>query len=304
MSGININEKLINNDSLFNYIRVIHQNFDIVPNDHKHYGAHIEYQDISELRSDFIEELVDTIVDWVYSSERFQKLVQEIQEKGKSLSATNSEVVRMAHNKFRGNRNSEQLLIQGQLGELLLFNFIQKCMQAVPLLRKMRITTSNKHERFGADAIHYKNENGKNIMILGEAKTYTSNYGFNKAFTEAIESILTTFNNIRTELKLFNHEDFLEEDLIQIAEDFLNNKLKNTQIHLVSIVVYNETKDLQLTNENDIKKQIEEIIKEKYRKFDNAKIDINSNIILKRITYIVFPIWDLEKLAEDFQKKI
>lgn len=38
----------------------------------------------------------------------------------------------------------------------------------------MRITTSKSHERFGADAIHFKIENDKPIVILGEAKTYTS----------------------------------------------------------------------------------------------------------------------------------
>ena len=31
-------------------------------------------------------------------------------------------------------------------------------MKAVPLLRKMSITTSSGHESFGADAIHYKIE--------------------------------------------------------------------------------------------------------------------------------------------------
>ena len=35
----------------------------------------------------------------------------------------------------------------------------------------MKKTTSNKHERFGADAIHFKIENEKPIIILGEAKT-------------------------------------------------------------------------------------------------------------------------------------
>ena len=40
-------------------------------------------------------------------------------------------------------------------------------MKAVPLLRKMKITTSSQHERFGADAIHYKVENGKNINNFG-----------------------------------------------------------------------------------------------------------------------------------------
>lgn len=34
----------------------------------------------------------------------------------------------------------------------------------------MKIATSSEHERFGADAIHYKIQDAKNIIILGEAK--------------------------------------------------------------------------------------------------------------------------------------
>ena len=75
-------------------------------------------------------------------------------KKGKSEATAHASVQRRARDKFRkGSGNT--LLVQGQFGELLLFHFIQKCMKAVPLLRKM-ITTSSQHERFGADAIHYK----------------------------------------------------------------------------------------------------------------------------------------------------
>ena len=36
----------------------------------------------------------------------------------------------------------------------------------------------------------------------------------------------------------------------------------------------------------------------------NNKIDIENNPILRRITYIVFPVWDLKGLVEEFQKMI
>ena len=104
-------------------------------------------------------------------------------------------------------------------------------MKAVPLLRKMPIMTSSEHERFGADAIHYKVENDKNIIILGEAKTYTSKYRFNQAFEDALNSILDTYTHYRDELKLYVHEDFLDDKMNKIAEDFLNNKLKPIEIH-------------------------------------------------------------------------
>lgn len=300
----NIREKLIINDALFKNIFVVNQEFDILPNDKKHYGAAIDYLDIKELRSEFVNELIDSIVDWVYSSEKYEELKDIAKRKGKSERAANSEVIMKARNKFRKSEDPNELLIQGQLGELLLFHFIQRFMEAVPLLRKMKITTSTKHERFGADAIHYKKENDRDIFILGEAKTYTSDYKFNRAFEDALESIINTYNKHLEELGLYVHEDFLDQDLDEIAELYLSNSLENPEVHLVSIVVYNEKKEINLTSKNEIHQQIIDIIEEKYKNFDKAKLDLKNNAILKRITYIVFPIWDLKDLALDFQNRI
>ena len=76
----------------------------------------------------------------------------------------------------------------------------------------------------------------------------------------------------------------------EIAEAYLSNTLSGVQVQLVSIVVYNETKPLNQTTEDDIKKQIQTIIEERYKGFENSKIDIKKHPILKRITYIVLPI--------------
>lgn len=297
-------KRLVKNDALFRKIHVVTQRYDILPNDKDHIGAFIEYQDISELRDDFVEELSDTIVDWIYSSEKFNELKNKLINNGKSESAATREIGRLTQEKFRANRNDKDLLIQGQLGELLLFQFIQRYMKAVPLLRKMSITTSSGHERFGADAIHYKIEQGKHVIILGEAKTYTSKYKFNKAFEDAVDSILNTYNSIRKELRLYVHEDFLDDELNVVAEEYLNNTLKPVEIHLVSLVTYDETHKLKISNEEDIKMQIKEVIETKYKNFDNSKIDLEMNPILNRITYIVFPVWDLEDLARRFQRLI
>lgn len=308
MSGF-VDEKymknhLINNDSLFNYIYVIEQNFDTVPNTHNHYGASINYQDLKELRQEFLDELYDSIVDWVYSSEKYKELKDIAISNGKTDAAASSEISRRAREKFRATKNSDNILIQGQLGELLLFHFIQRLQGAVPLLRKMKITTSPEHERFGADAIHFKYEKEKPIIILGEAKTYTSNYKFNQAFEDAITSILKTYDNHRKEINLYVHEDFLEPEMNKIAEQYINNKLENVEVHLVCIVVYNETSDIKGNSREEIIQKITNVIENKYANFDKKKIDTETNSILKRITYIVFPIWKLDELAKTFQQMI
>lgn len=304
MEEKDILKRLIKNDSLFNMIGVIVQQYDILPNNKEHIGAYIEYQDIQELRDGFVEELSDTIVDWIYSSEKYEEIKKKQVNSGKSEAAASQYIGRKAKNKFRANKNSENVLIQGQMGELLLYHFIQKCMKAVPLLRKMNIATSSDHERFGADAIHFKIENDKNIIILGEAKTYTSKYKFNEAFSDALDSILNTYNKHRSELGLYIHEDFLDDEMNVVAEKYLNNTLKSVEIQLVSIVTYNELSQIDKIDENTIRNNIKKIIEDRYRNYDKNKIDMRKNPILSRITYIVFPVWDLKELAEKFQKLI
>lgn len=304
MEEKDILKRLIQNDSLFNMIGVVVQQYDILPNNKDHIGAYIEYQDIQELRDGFVEELSDTIVDWIYSSEKYKEIKKKLVNSGRSEAAASQYIGRKAKNKFRANKNSENVLIQGQMGELLLYHFIQKCMKAVPLLRKMNIATSSNHERFGADAIHFKIENDKNIIILGEAKTYTSKYKFNEAFSDALDSILNTYNKHRSELGLYVHEDFLDDEMNVVAEKYLNNTLKSVEIQLVSIVTYNELCEFDKIDENTIRNNIKKIIEDRYRNYDKNKIDLRKNPILSRITYIVFPVWDLKELAEKFQKLI
>lgn len=304
MEEKDILKRLIKNESLFNMIGVTVQQYDILPNNKDHIGAYIEYQDIQELRDEFVEELSDTIVDWIYSSEKYNEIKKKLVDSGKSEAAASQCIGRKAKNKFRANKNSEKDLIQGQMGELLLYHFIQKCMKAVPLLRKMNITTSSNHERFGADAIHFKIENDKNIIILGEAKTYTSKYKFNRAFSDALDSILNTYKNHRSELGLYVHEDFLDDEMNVIAEKYLNNTLNSVEIQLVSIVTYNELAKIDKIDENTIRNNINKIIEDRYRNYDKSKIDMSKNPILSRITYIVFPVWDLKELAEKFQNLI
>lgn len=297
-------KKLITNDYLFNYIHVINQKFDIEPKEKEHYGLFIEYQDIRELRKEFLAALEDTIVDWVYSQEKFKKIERKAIVDGRSRGAASSYVIGRAKEKFRANRSTDNLMIQGQLGELLLFHCIQRFMKAVPILRKMPITTSTKHERYGADAIHYKIEHGKNIIILGEAKTYSAEKRFNAAFTDALNSILDTYDKHRDEIESYVHEDFLDDELNLVAEQYINNTLETVEVHLVSIIIYNEGQVVDITDELDIQRQIKDIIIARYKNYDNGKIEISKNRILSRITYIVFPIWKLEELVRDFQNRL
>ena len=59
MQESEIKKRLMTNKALFADIYLISKEFDIIPNDHMHYGASIDYQDIQELREDFLNDLLD-----------------------------------------------------------------------------------------------------------------------------------------------------------------------------------------------------------------------------------------------------
>src|SRR5690606_26035084 len=151
------------------HIYWFYEDLDLMPKK-KHYGLSINYSDIKERKDDFLSELVNTIVSWVYNNSKSKSLLDERFAESKDLGNAISFVTNQAYKKFRPGYP------QGQFGELLLFNLIQHYYKAVPALRKQRITTSIGHERFGADAIHYKRDGDTNVLILGESKCYESKY--------------------------------------------------------------------------------------------------------------------------------
>ena len=96
-----ITARLIDARALFHKIHVIMQRFDVIPSDKNHIGAYIEYTDLQEMREEFLSELLNSIVDWVYSSEKYKKLHQQAIEAGRSPGSAASEIYRKAKTKFR-----------------------------------------------------------------------------------------------------------------------------------------------------------------------------------------------------------
>lgn len=282
-------------DSFFEKLFVIEQEYNIIPHK-KHRGLAIKYIDMLERREEFIDELINNVVSWVYGNSKYNKLKKKfIEEEHRTESNANTKILQLARSKFRKLPNKN--LLNGQFGELILFLCLKYFFNAEPILRKMPICTSVSHERFGADAIHLKIDNGKYILYLGEAKSYISDYKFNTAFEEAINSIIKTYETHTKELDLYIYEDYIENEYQEIAEKYKNCNLENVEIHLVNIVIYNETE--KIDKRENIKQQIENIIKERYEKFDFSKID-EKNPIIQRINYIIFPIWEFSKLLDKF----
>lgn len=287
---------------LMQHVYYVQQSFNLLPDKH-HYGTCINYIDLQESRDEFCEELINTVPDWVYAQKSAGSVLDRLLQDGRSNLNAQAALLQHCMSKFR-DRDGRALFIQGQFGELLLFNFLQSLFKAVPLLRKMPLTTSSNMERFGADAIHYKRENGKNLIFLGEAKTYTSKYKFKHALQEALDSIINTYKKHRKELRLYVYDNFIEEQLQDIGRQYINGTLPDTEVHLVLIITYNETKSVMKQSEQQIKKDVIAIIEERGKELEREIFDIIPPELHPRFNYIILPVWKLNELIESFQKKL
>ncbi|RDI14430.1 DUF1837 domain-containing protein [Flavobacterium sp. AG291] len=285
-----------------NHVYWFQQSFGLLPN-REHLGTSINFLDLQEFRDEFCEELINTIPEWVYSNTKAECILNDLLSEGRSTLNAQSALRQNTFKKFR-NSDSRDITLQGQFGELLLFNFLQHFFDAIPLLRKMPITTSTAMERFGADAIHYNYKDGKNLFFLGEAKTYTANYRFNQAIKDAIESILNTYKNHRKEMGLYIYDSFISDELIEIARSYKNGTLKEAEIHLVSIITYSETKTFEKKSEKQIKEEIEKIVADRGAKVERAVFEMIDIGLHPRFNYIIFPVWDLDQLIIQFQNLI
>jgi hypothetical protein len=296
-------EKLLSCTKMFmNHVHWVQQSFNLIPS-RDHFGTSINFVDLQEFREEFCSELVNTIPEWVYNNAKATTIIDDLIAEGRSGLNAQTAFAMKTFEKFR-NSDARDITLQGQFGELLLFNFLQAFFDALPLLRKMPLTTSSEMERFGADAIHYNFKDNKHLLFLGEAKTYTSKYKFNAALEDAIKSILKTYTNHRKELGLYIYDSFISQELIDIARNYKNGTLENTEIHLVSVVTYEETNVFEKNSEKQIKEDIAKIIGDRGADVKRTLFDLIDSGLHPRFNYILFPVWELDKLIIQFQKLI
>lgn len=122
--------------------------------------------------------LVDPVIDYALS--------REIKRKYHGKSGTLS---KKARKKFKDSRTND-----GELGELLLFCFLESHLDAPKILSKLELKTSTKLYVNGADGVHFlKLPDGNFQLIFGEAKMYKK---IGTAFNKAIQSIYEFKNEI------------------------------------------------------------------------------------------------------------
>ena len=294
----NFDDFLSHTEALINHIYWFKHDLNFKP-PKEHIGSAINFTDLKERKHDFLNELVNTVSAWVYNRKKSREIIdQRLKRTSGDISNASAFLTTQAFSKFRpGN-------VQGQFGELLLFNFIQHFFKAIPLLRKQRITTSTGHERFGADAIHFKLESEGYVFYLGESKCYESKYTFKVAFESSLKSICNTFEKFDSELSLYTYDDFIEPELQDIAVKYKSGELENVRFELLCLIVYNENRKATGANESAIKDSIKSIIEQRCVEVDTECFSGIDTALIARINYVVFPIWELDKYLEEFKKLV
>ncbi len=267
----------------------------------EHVVTSIKYQGLLQMRKEFIQRLTSSIVRYVLSKSKYAANQDVLRGEGFDQSDAEAEIFQQASGYFRKSD------IKGQFSELLLFNLLQYYFEAIPVVRKMQITTNTELERNGADAIHLGQLDTKEYCVyLGEAKTYPS--GFVPAFKNAVQSIIKAHAEHRDELQLHSYGDFLEPKVKAIMKDYLSGAI-DLPVKLVIIISYctGETPTLA-TKEEYTQHYIDQVLAECKKITVTHYKDAEGNAIhpglLKELHYILFPVNELDKLLKDFQTKL
>ena len=261
-----------------------------------------EYSNLQEL-------LLSNITNYVFS----RRVNKEAYDTKKIPNLT-----RKAMMEFRKLNNKKDCGNGGELGELLLYIFLESNLKAYKLLSKMELKTNSEDYIKGADGIYlYEYEDEKKEKhfeyIIGEAKIEATSA---KSISDAFESILTHLQKENFERELVDREIFKEtfsEEraekikrlLVPSAEDDDIDMQKGFKI----FIGYGLNKDLRLDEVDNRKGQkiIEERIQKDIKNIcKNIKNKIKEHKDLKNYSFYVYvmPFKDAKKDRVEILKNI
>ena len=203
-------------------------------------------------------------------------------------------------NKFRNSYAN-----RGELGELILYTFLEGHLRAPKILSKMSLKTSKNMYVNGADGIHFlKLKDNRYHLIYGESKMIAD---FTRGFTEACTSIKTFLDkNKRFELGLIDSQlenEILDEQDIELISEILYPTKHQNQVVVADafsvFIGFNlniSNKWLSLSDE-EYEIRVKERIKKKIEK-SVSKIEeiITENDLLGKNFYIyIMPFTKLDE---------
>ena len=161
-------------------------------------------------------ELFDNIITFSLSRQELEKYKES--RGGKTFKA--------AIEKFRDYSSNE-----GELGEILLYCFLEAHLNAPKILTKLEIKTSNNHYVNGADGVHLlKLDNNNFQLVFGESKL---NSDLKKGIYEAFNSVTTFIKSNKMGFEI----NLVSSQLIKESID------EETYQHLKKIIIPNASED-------------------------------------------------------------
>ncbi len=261
-----------------------------------------EYSNLQEL-------LLSNITNYVFS----RKVNKEANDTKKIPNLT-----RKAMMEFRKLNNEKDCGNGGELGELLLYIFLESNLKAYKLLSKMELKTNSEDYIKGADGIYlYEYEDEKKEKhfeyIIGEAKIEATSA---KSISDAFESILLHLQKENFERELVDREIFKEtfsEEQAEKIKKILVPSAEDDDIDMQRafgiFIGYGLKKDLKLDEVDNRKgkKIIEERIEKDIKNIcKNIKSKINEHTELKNYSFYVYvmPFKDAKKDRVEILKNI
>lgn len=252
------------------------------------------------------DHLLDPVIDFSLS----RKVRERYSDRPAALS-------KKAREKFVNYLNNK-----GELGELLLYCFLETHLNAPKILSKLELKTSTGHYVNGADGVHFlKLENGGYQLIFGESKTIKS---LTTALTAAFKSIYEFKNCINSkgdeksglpyEKSLVSDnlekEEFSKEEIDFIRSVIVPKRDNDFEVDdafgvFVGYEIAISAEDKPLSNQEFRLKIQEQIKSEVEKSFEHIKKKIEEHELLGHHFYIyVLPFTNLEGIREKIQKDI
>ena len=227
-------------------------------------------------------------------------------------------LTRKAMMEFRKLNNEKDCGNGGELGELLLYIFLESNLKAYKLLSKMELKTNSEDYIKGADGIYlYEYEDEKKEKhfeyIIGEAKIEATSA---ESVSDAVESILIHLQKENFERELVDREIFKEtfsEEQAEKIKKILVPSAEDDDIDMQKafgiFIGYGLKKDLKLDEVDNKKgkKIIEERIEKDIKNIcTNIKNKINEHTELKNYSFYVYvmPFKDAKKDRVEILKNI
>lgn len=254
-------------------------------------GRNFDYNSVSN-------NLLESVADYALSGKIKEKY------EGKSMI-----ISQKAREKFKNYKQNE-----GELGELLLFCFLEGHLEAPKILSKLELKTSNNLYVNGSDGIHLKKlKDSKYQLIFGESKMYKNiSLGLSSAFNSISE--FTNEINSNGDVKsgidfekglissnlddiVFDNEDEKVLEYLIYPQKNIDSKIKIDDVYAIFLGYEIDTSEEKKTlSSEEFEKAIEQKVKLQITKFkSNIYEKIKEKDLLGSTFYVyILPFTDID----------